>query len=105
MRKAPAPTHSGADLLFLLHSRKYNIIPLLADLARHAIKEKVIRVVVSSFRNLVTKAPQKNLPAMLVAKLLPFVKTLQTRKFADEEIKEDVDFLVDELKNSFEGLT
>ncbi|ORY55172.1 armadillo-type protein [Leucosporidium creatinivorum] len=84
---------------------KYNIIPLLSDLARQAVKEKVIRIVVAAFRNLVTKAPQQNLAAMLVAKLLPCVKTLQSRKWSDDEIKEDVDFLVDELKNSFEGLT
>lgn len=84
---------------------KYNIIPLLSDLARQAVKEKVIRIVVAAFRNLITKAPEQNLAAMLVAKLLPFVKTLQSRKWSDDEIKEDVDFLVDELKNSFEGLT
>lgn len=59
----------------------------------------------AAFRNLITKAPHQNLAAMLVAKLLPFVKTLQSRKWSDEEIKEDVDFLVDELKSSFEGLT
>ena len=74
-------------------------------MARQALKEKVIRIVVATFRNLITKAPEQNLPAMLVAKLLPFVKTLQGRKWSDDEIKEDIDFLVDELKRSFEGLT
>ncbi|KDE02395.1 V-type H+-transporting ATPase 54 kDa subunit [Microbotryum lychnidis-dioicae p1A1 Lamole] len=82
-----------------------NIIPLLADLARQALKEKVIRIVVAALRNLVTKAPTENLPAMLVAKLLPFVKTLASRKWSDDEIKEDVEFLVEELTKSFEGLT
>lgn len=85
--------------------RHYNLIPLLLDLSKRAIKEKVIRVVVASFRNLVTKAPKQNLSAMLIAKVLPYVQTLQGRKFSDEEIKEDVDFLADELKKSFEGLT
>ncbi|SCV71423.1 BQ2448_3011 [Microbotryum intermedium] len=84
---------------------RYNIIPLLADLARQALKEKVIRIVVAAFRNLVTKAPAENLPAMLVAKLLPFVKTLASRKWSDDEIKEDVEFLVEELTKSFEELT
>lgn len=81
------------------------MIPLLTDLARNAVKEKVIRVVVATFRNLVVKAPAANLAAMLVAKLLPFVQSLASRKWSDEEIKEDIDFLVDELKQSFEGLT
>ena len=42
---------------------------------------------------------------MLVAKLLPFVQSLGNRKFSDEEVKEDVDFLQAELERSFEGLT
>jgi V-type H+-transporting ATPase subunit H len=100
-----SPTSSPLFADLLVPHSKYNIIPLLSDLARQAVKEKVIRIVVAAFRNLVTKAPQQNLAAMLVAKLLPFVKTLQSRKWSDDEIKEDVDFLVDELKNSFEGLT
>ncbi|CEQ40858.1 SPOSA6832_02514, partial [Sporobolomyces salmonicolor] len=84
---------------------KYALIPLLVDLARGAIKEKILRVVVAAFRNLVVKAPKETLSAMLVAKVLPFVQSLQGRKFSDEEIREDVDFLVEELKKSFEGLT
>ncbi|TNY18749.1 ATPase, V1 complex, subunit H [Rhodotorula diobovata] len=83
----------------------YNLIPLLLDVSKRAIKEKVIRVVLASFRNLVTEAPKANLAPMLVAKVLPYVQTLQGRKFSDDEIKEDVDFLVEELKSSFEGLT
>ncbi|GAA5913427.1 H(+)-transporting V1 sector ATPase subunit H [Sporobolomyces salmoneus] len=84
---------------------KYNLIPLLLDLARSAIKEKILRIVLSTYRNLIIKAPKQTLPALLIAKVLPFVKTLQGRKFGDEEIKEDVDFLVEELTKSFEGLT
>lgn len=60
---------------------------------------------VSTFRNLITKAPKQNLAAMLTVKVLPWLQTLQGRKFGDEDIKEDFDFLVDELKRSFEGLT
>jgi V-type H+-transporting ATPase subunit H len=56
-------------------------------------------------KNLVTKAPSANLPAMLVAQLLPFVKNLATRKWSDEDILEDVHFLRDELEARFESLT
>lgn len=56
-------------------------------------------------QNLVTKAPSANLPAMLVAQLLPFVKNLATRKWSDEDILEDVQFLKDELEARFESLT
>lgn len=85
--------------------RKYDIIPLLTDVAQAAVKEKVIRVIVSTFRGLVTRAPAANLPAMLVSQLLPFVKNLSTRKWSDEDIVEDVQFLRDELSARFESLT
>lgn len=87
------------------NDRKYDIIPLLTDVAQAAVKEKVIRVIVSTFRGLVTKAPAANLPAMLVAQLLPFVKNLSTRKWSDEDIVEDVQFLKNELSARFESLT
>jgi hypothetical protein len=42
---------------------------------------------------------------MLVAELLPFVKNLAARKWSDEDILEDVNFLRDELEARFESLT
>jgi V-type H+-transporting ATPase subunit H len=53
----------------------------------------------------VTKAPAENLPAMLVAKLLPFAKNLATRKWSDEDILEDVQYLKEELNIRFQSLT
>ncbi|KAM5539127.1 hypothetical protein V8D89_007350 [Ganoderma adspersum] len=85
--------------------KRFDIIPLLVDVAQGAAKEKVIRVIVATFRNLVSKAPQANLPAMLVAQLLPFAKNLSGRKWTDEDIVEDIQFLRDELSTRFESLT
>jgi len=87
------------------YRRKYDIIPTFIKIAKTAVKEKVIRVVVATFRNLVTKAPTENLPAMLVAKLLSLVKNLLTRKYSDEEIVDDLEFLRDELARNFESLS
>lgn len=42
---------------------------------------------------------------MLVAELLPFAKSLCGRKWTDEDIIEDVQFLRDELKARFDSLT
>ena len=50
-------------------------------------------------------APEENLPAMVVAKLLQFVKALAGRKWTDQEIVEDLSFLQDELQASFDQLT
>ncbi|GAA5988701.1 hypothetical protein JCM10908_003681 [Rhodotorula pacifica] len=85
---------------------RYNLLPLLLELAKQAIKEKILRVVVSTFRNLVTRAPKQNLAPMLVAKVLPWIQqSMQGRMFSDEEIKDDVEFLAEELKSSFDGMT
>ncbi|KAF8556917.1 ATPase, V1 complex, subunit H [Imleria badia] len=86
-------------------NKKCDIIPLLISVAQAAAKEKVIRVIVATFRNLITKAPSANLAAMLVAQLLPFSKNLSARKFSDEDILEDVQFVRDELERNFESLT
>lgn len=74
-------------------------------MAQGAVKEKVIRVFVATFKNLIIKAPAANLPAMLVAELLPFANNLSSRKWSDEDIPEDVQFLRDELKSRFESLS
>lgn len=51
------------------------------------------------------KAPVANLPAMLVAQVLPFVKNLCGRKWSDEDIVEDIQFLREELNVNFQSLT
>ncbi|KZT03559.1 ATPase V1 complex subunit H [Laetiporus sulphureus 93-53] len=86
-------------------NKKYDVIPILTNVAQNAVKEKVIRVIVATFRNLVSKAPSANLPAMLVSQLLPFAKNLCTRKWTDEDIIEDAQYLRDELNARFESLT
>ena len=42
---------------------------------------------------------------MLVAQLLPFAKNLSTRKWTDEDIPEDIQFIRDELSTRFQSLT
>ncbi|KAF8977479.1 H(+)-transporting V1 sector ATPase subunit H [Entomortierella lignicola] len=86
-------------------NRKYDIIPTLVEIARSAIKEKVIRVIISTLRNLVEKAPEANLAAMAAARLLTFTENLSTRKWSDSEILEDVTYLKAELDQNFQNLT
>lgn len=86
-------------------NEKYDIIPLLIEIAKSAVKEKVIRVSIATLRNLVEKAPAQNLAAMLVAKLLPFTENLSTRKWSDADILEDINFLKERLQEDFQSLT
>ncbi|KAI8074348.1 ATPase V1 complex subunit H [Gilbertella persicaria] len=86
-------------------NEKYDIIPLLVEIAKSAIKEKVIRVSVATLRNLVEKAPAQNLAAMLVTKLLPFTENLSTRKWSDTDILDDINFIKERLQENFQSLT
>ncbi|KAF9896486.1 H(+)-transporting V1 sector ATPase subunit H, partial [Lobosporangium transversale] len=86
-------------------NQKYDIIPTLVEIAKSAIKEKVIRVIISTLRNLVEKAPEANLAAMAAVKLLTFTENLSTRKWTDGEILEDVNYLKAELEENFQTLT
>ncbi|KAI9264760.1 armadillo-type protein [Sporodiniella umbellata] len=86
-------------------NEKFDIIPLLVEISKSALKEKVIRVSVATLRNLVEKAPSQNLAAMLVAKLLPFTENLSGRKWSDTDIVEDIDFIKERLQEDFQSLT
>ncbi|KAG0208722.1 H(+)-transporting V1 sector ATPase subunit H [Mortierella sp. GBA30] len=86
-------------------NRQYDVIPQLVEIAKSAIKEKVIRVIISTLRNLVEKAPEANLAAMAAVKLLTFTENLSTRKWSDGEILEDVNYLKSELEQNFQTLT
>jgi V-type H+-transporting ATPase subunit H len=55
-------------------------------------------------QNLVEKQPESNLAAMLVAKLLPFTENLSTRKWSDNDIVEDIEYLKAELEENFHSL-
>ncbi|KAG0326329.1 H(+)-transporting V1 sector ATPase subunit H [Dissophora globulifera] len=86
-------------------NRKYDVIPTLVEIAKSAIKEKVIRVIVSTLRNLVEKAPEANLAAMAAVKLLSFTENLSARKWSDNDLLEDVNYLKVELEENFQTLT
>ncbi|BFZ64903.1 H(+)-transporting V1 sector ATPase subunit H [Saitoella coloradoensis] len=86
-------------------NKKYDVVPLLADIARTAIKEKIVRMVLAVFRNLVKLAPSQTLPAMLVARLLPLTTFLSQKKWSDPEIADDLTFLKEQLESNFAELT
>ncbi|KAK9680773.1 H(+)-transporting V1 sector ATPase subunit H [Basidiobolus ranarum] len=86
-------------------SSKYDIIPIFIDVAKASVKEKVIRVIISTFKNLIEKAPEENMASMLVHKLLSFSENLANRKWSDPDIVEDIEFLKTQLDENFQSLT
>ncbi|KAI8980822.1 ATPase, V1 complex, subunit H [Pilobolus umbonatus] len=85
--------------------RKCQVIPTLVEIAKAAVKEKVIRVVISTFRNLIEKAPAENMATMLASKLLPLSQNLATRKWIDNEIMDDIAYVNEQLQSTFHSLT
>lgn len=87
------------------HHSKLDLIPILLQVAQSSPKEKVLRIVLATFRNLITQAPQQNLPALLAAGVLPFIVSLQGRKFGDEDLVEDLQLCTEELKERKKSLS
>ncbi|KAI8999962.1 ATPase, V1 complex, subunit H [Gaertneriomyces semiglobifer] len=85
--------------------RKYDVVPVFIDIAKSAIKEKVVRVIFSTFRNMLSMAPQENMSAMIGNKLLNTCETLAGRKWSDSDITEDIEYLKEELAKSVATLS
>ncbi|KAI8590521.1 armadillo-type protein [Geranomyces variabilis] len=85
--------------------RKFDVVPLLIDIAKGAIKEKVTRVVIATLKNMVSKAPQENMAAMIGNKLLNTCETLAARKWSDEDILEDLTYLKEEMAKNVANLS
>lgn len=84
---------------------KFGLVALLADVARNAIKEKVVRVIAATLRNLVEKAPSANAPALLGSRGLALMDSLAARKWSDEEIPEDVEAVRAVLAEKLKGMS
>ncbi|KAJ3258864.1 H(+)-transporting V1 sector ATPase subunit H [Boothiomyces macroporosus] len=85
--------------------KKYHVIPVLRDIAKSAIKEKVVRIVISTFKNMLINAPTENIIPMLGHKLLGVIETLSVRKWSDPEITEDLMYVREELSHHVASLS
>lgn len=89
---------------------KFNVIPILADILSDSVKEKVTRIILAVFRNLIEK-PEDSSTAkdhcicMVQSKVLKQLSILEQRKFDDEDIVEDVSFLNEKLQASVQDLS
>ena len=89
---------------------KSSIIPMLADILADAQKEKVIRIILAVFRNLIEKPEDRqvvkeNCISIVQCKLLKQLELIEQRTFDDEDIQADVDFLKEKMEASLQALT
>uniref|UniRef100_A0A1L8DF92 V-type proton ATPase subunit H n=2 Tax=Nyssomyia neivai TaxID=330878 RepID=A0A1L8DF92_9DIPT len=89
---------------------KFNIIPILADILNDCAKEKVTRIILAVFRNLIEKPEDSQVSkehciAMVQCKVLKQLSILEQRRFDDEDISSDVEYLTEKLQNSVQDLS
>ncbi|CAG0882037.1 unnamed protein product [Darwinula stevensoni] len=89
---------------------KFNVIPILGDILSESVKEKVTRMLLAVLRNLLEKPEEdsvkrENCLAMVQCKVLKHVELLQQRSFEDEELKQDIEFVIAKLQASVQDLS
>ncbi|VEN50498.1 unnamed protein product [Callosobruchus maculatus] len=89
---------------------KFNVIPILADILSDSVKEKVTRIILAVFRNLIEKPNDQQVAkehciAMVQCKVLKQLQILEQRKFDDEDVTSDIEFLTERLQSSVQDLS
>ncbi|XP_037292938.1 V-type proton ATPase subunit H isoform X2 [Manduca sexta] len=89
---------------------KFNAIPILADILSDSVKEKVTRIVLAVFRNLIEKPQDQQVAkehciAMVQCKVLKQLSILEQKRSDDEDIMNDVEFLNERLQASVQDLS
>ncbi|KAL1316344.1 V-type proton ATPase subunit H [Arachis ipaensis] len=78
-------------------------LPSLVDVVKSSTKEKVVRVVVLTFKNLLSKG---TLAAQMIDLQLPqVVQSLKAQAWSDEDLLEGLNYLEDGLKDSIKKLS
>uniref|UniRef100_A0A669DJ48 V-type proton ATPase subunit H n=1 Tax=Oreochromis niloticus TaxID=8128 RepID=A0A669DJ48_ORENI len=89
--------------------RRYNVVPALSDILQESVKEKVTRIILAAFRNLLEKSAERETRqeyalAMIQCKVLKQLENLEQQKYDDEDITEDIKFLLERLGESVQDL-
>jgi len=89
---------------------KFGVIPILADILSDAQKEKVSRIILAVFRNLIEKPTEpevkkENCISLVQCKVMKQLELLEQRKFDDEDIQEDITFLTERMTASVQDLS
>uniref|UniRef100_A0A8D3D4A6 V-type proton ATPase subunit H n=1 Tax=Scophthalmus maximus TaxID=52904 RepID=A0A8D3D4A6_SCOMX len=90
--------------------RRYNVVPALSDILQESVKEKVTRIILAAFRNLLEKSAERETHqeyalAMIQCKVLKQLENLEQQKYDDEDITEDIKFLLEKLGESVQDLS
>lgn len=89
---------------------KFNAISILANILNDSAKEKVTRIILAVYRNLIEKPSDPSVAkehciAMVQCKVLKQLSILEQRRFDDEDITADVEYLTEKLQSSVQDLS
>lgn len=89
---------------------KFNAISILATILNDSAKEKVTRIILAVYRNLIEKPTDPSISkehciAMVQCKVLKQLSILEQRRFDDEDITGDVEYLTEKLQSSVQDLS
>ncbi|XP_015785343.1 V-type proton ATPase subunit H [Tetranychus urticae] len=91
---------------------KNNAIPALADILNESVKEKVTRIILATFRNLIEKpedpeVSRDNAITMVQGKVLKQLDILKqaSNKYEDPDLLEDIEFLYEKLQSYVSDLS
>lgn len=73
-------------------------------MAKTALKDKIVRVCISAWRNMLAQCPSVAVPVMIGAKLLEYLESLGANKVADQEVCADVSVLRDALAHAYQSI-
>ncbi|XP_023339104.1 V-type proton ATPase subunit H [Eurytemora carolleeae] len=98
------------NILYYVRLNKFGVIPILADILSDAQKEKVSRIILGVFRNLIEKPEEQsvkkeNCISMYQCKVMKQLELLEQRKFEDEDIQEDIHYLMERMEASVQDLS
>lgn len=83
----------------------YTLASTLVQAGQAALKHKIVRLVVGIWRNLLANAGEVNTTRLLGAKVLPLCQSLQQRNFADQELEEELQFVVSVLSKRLDQMS
>merc|ERR1712062_459811 len=81
---------------------KTGVIPVLADILADAQKEKVSRIILAVFRNLIEKPEETS---TIKENCISMVQCKVMKKFEDEDIQSDIEFLKEKMDMSLQDLS
>lgn len=83
----------------------HHIIPPLSNIAKSSIKEKVVRLILATFSNLLKYSKKSTLNTFLALPIQPTLTSLSSRRWSDDDLLNDLEQIQQQLTLSFASVS